>query len=190
MKTFERDIEIEYKSRIDKNDYTLLMETYKNKGSIVEQTNYYFDTPDYYYNLEKNATIRIREKEGTYTLTIKSPGQDAFIEESTSLTGDEFKDFINHGITKKDFSLDKHVYFMVSLTTIRFTMPYKNGLICIDKSHYLKHVDYEIEYETSHPKHKLDLEDFLSNHHIEKRPISGKRFRALNENKKDNDFML
>src|SRR5690625_2716737 len=89
------EIEIEFKTLINEEDFERLRTKLPFFEKPIIQTNYYFDTIDYSLKRQPCA-LRIREKENNYTLTLKQPHQDGILETHDKLTKKEFTQWI-HG---------------------------------------------------------------------------------------------
>lgn len=145
MKT---NIEIEYKSLLDKDTYENLVNTLNLKNSIYEQINYYFD--DDKKSLEKDKIVlRIRKKDISLKLTKKSTYGDNILEESIYLNSDEASSMIKNGFDASIIKINTYVKNIGILKTYRTKCPYKNGTLFLDKNEYNNITDYELEYEAS-----------------------------------------
>ena len=158
-------IEIEAKVLVQKKDYEKLENLFKNKHSY-EQTNYYVETPTLTLRKE-GISLRIREKNGHYEMTLKTPLSEGLLEKNCAWTPEMFKAFKDDGIfpegdikrflTMLDIDVDKLV-ILTSLTTKRKDVAYKGGKLSIDENFYEGTVDYEIELEYNNMK---DAERYL-----------------------------
>ncbi|KXT77206.1 Adenylate cyclase [Streptococcus sp. DD10] len=64
----------------------------------------------------------------------------------------------------------KQLILLGSLTTLRYEMKHKIGLLALDKNHYFDNTDYELEVEVENPqKGETDFFDFLAEQDIEYR---------------------
>ena len=152
-----KNIEIEYKVMVDKQDFIKLEEFldshYKYKTYI--QTNYYYDTD----NLEvKNngLSLRIRhiENENKYISTLKEKQNDARIEyedvincNDINVLNDESK-----GLLKQKGINVENIKQVAYLKTIRKEYEYHDSLLCLDYNIYYNKEDYEIECECDNMK--------------------------------------
>ena len=147
-------IEIEAKALVSKEDYLKLVKAYHNHKHFI-QTNFYIDDDDWYLKKEGLA-LRIREKYGSYEMTLKTPLSQGLLEKNQPLSEKEFEDFTNKGIfptndlkrflTMLDVDTRK-LKVKTSLTTERIDVPYFEGKLSIDKNTYSGKEDYEIELE-------------------------------------------
>ncbi|WP_082393776.1 CYTH domain-containing protein [Bacillus sp. JCM 19034] len=77
--------------------------------------------------------------------------------------------------------------YVGTLTTDRIEIAYNDGTICLDRSSYFNHVDYEIEFEGKNDEHaKTTLYDLLGKCDIEPVPTENKvkrffRQKEINE---------
>lgn len=148
----QEDFEQEVKFLLDKETFEKIYGDFVADKNPKRQVNYYFD-PSALVG-DKSMTIRIREKDGKYTLTVKekkSEAKDLSTEKSASLSTDDFNKIMADGFLKiEDYlenSLKGQVPFLGSLETIRDEVQYKNIALAFDKSSYFDQVDYEIEME-------------------------------------------
>ncbi len=147
-------IEIEAKVLVSKDDYRLLTKEFASYPRYV-QTNYYIDTEDRALAKEGIA-LRIREKEGQYELTLKTPLSQGLLEKNAPITmnqfvalrdEDEFPETdLKRFLTMLDFDV-KELRILTSLSTERIDVEYEGGLLSIDRNSYSGQVDYEIEFE-------------------------------------------
>lgn len=158
-------IEIEVKVLLDKRSYEKLMNLFKGNATYT-QTNYYIDNDEGQLRKE-GLGLRIREKNGLYEMTLKSPLSQGLLEKNCVWTKEEFEDFkerkpfpegdIKRFLTMMDIDTST-LYIKTSLTTKRMDVPYEGGKLSIDENHYSDFVDYEIELEHNNEK---DAESLL-----------------------------
>jgi len=182
-----QEIEIEYKNLITKEEYNQLLAAYSFQTAGKKQINYYFETKNKELR-EHGCALRIREKENTYTLTLKEPRQTGLLETHDIIQKDVFQKWINGDIipqphTSKQFKnlgvKPKDLVYMGSLETIRREATYKNVLLVLDISRYNNKIDYELELEAPDESTGSYLfEKILNNGGIPKRntPNKIKRF--------------
>ncbi|MEH7177474.1 CYTH domain-containing protein [Neobacillus vireti] len=150
-------IEIEFKNLLTKDEYQILLGAFKvEESQIKSQKNHYFDTPN--FALKKlGSALRIREKGNHFEMTLKQPAAVGLLETTQLLIANEFQAAIQYGTLPKgeihdriqqldDISFSLIEYFG-SLLTKRAEFQYKNGILVLDHSLYLKTEDYEVEYE-------------------------------------------
>lgn len=147
-------IEIEAKALVSQDDYRKLAKLFPDSPRYT-QTNHYIDSDTRILNKEGIA-LRIREKNGQYELTLKTPLSQGLLEKNCVITKQQFDDFKQKGIFPKgDTSrfltmLDIDIAtlkILTSLTTDRIDVEYKGGLLSIDRNCYSGKTDYEVEFE-------------------------------------------
>lgn len=161
-----KQTEIEFKTLLSEAEYNMLMQHFANNNTN-EQTNHYFDTPRFSLKAAE-ASLRVRERDGNYELTLKRKKGYSQIECNVKISKEEFDDIKTTGYITNDEILgeissiignQKLVNFL-SLNTLRMYFPYSNGVLFIDKSNYLGLTDYELEYEAK--SYHLGKEEFIS----------------------------
>ena len=149
----EENLEIEFKILINKNTYYQIINDYKINCSY-QQTNYYLMHPKL---SELKYSLRIREKNNQYELTLKQPQIKGNLE-TNLIINKEIKDkIINHELINneifdilKQYQLDSTMFKTdCFLTTLRKEIKTDDGLICIDYNQYNGYEDYELEYEVN-----------------------------------------
>jgi uncharacterized protein YjbK len=151
-----KNIEIEFKNLITRDEFIALMNFLKLKSEdFIKQENHYFDTPDFLLK-EKGSALRIRQKNGSFELTLKQPHPDGLLETNEDLTESQAAKMIRTGkipvelikqsIEELGIKTDNLQYFG-TLTTKRAEKEYKNGLAVLDHSLYLEKEDFELEFE-------------------------------------------
>ncbi|MCR5078620.1 MAG: CYTH domain-containing protein [Bacilli bacterium] len=147
-------IEIEAKALVSREDYKKLIKLFAAYPRHT-QTNYYIDSNDHI--LAKNGiALRVREKNGQYELTCKTPLSEGLLEKNCFISAAKFEDFRDKGIFPKGdtsrfltmlgFNVDE-LRILISLTTDRTDVEYKGGVLSLDRNAYLDVVDYEVEFE-------------------------------------------
>ena len=149
----QKTIDVEFKSLITKEEYDRLMEQFQGSKSDC-QTNHYFDTSR--FSLKAlDASLRVRERE-SFELTYKRKKGYNIDIRTVQIDKKEFDRIKETGvvnipeITEELFKLikDQKLVNFLSLSTNRIFLPYSNGVLNIDESHYLGITDYEIEYSS------------------------------------------
>lgn len=190
-----QELEIERKNLLTKDEYIRLI----NGLSLTDitpqkQINHYFETPDFQLK-QTGSALRIREKGDQYVLTLKEPHGDGLLETHAVLTKEEADRLINGtGELKPTIAtrlLDLGVapdalQFGGTLETNRIEVRKDDVLVVLDESHYLHHVDYELEIEG--PTLELTeqrLQDILTRFSLTKKDTPNKiaRFYAVLNNK-------
>ncbi|MCM3399206.1 MULTISPECIES: CYTH domain-containing protein [Oceanobacillus] len=150
-----QEIEIEFKNLLEKEEYDQLLNSipFPSEGKL--QINHYFETKEFSLK-ELGCAIRIREKDGKYTLTLKEPHPDGLLETHDLLTEQEALNWMNGTIIpkvntskqllKKNIQPEKLTYYG-SLSTLRREVPYQDVLLVLDYSTYNHKTDYELELE-------------------------------------------
>ncbi len=163
-------IEIEAKALVRKEDYEKLSKAFRTYKHFI-QTNFYIDNDEGYLRKEGLA-LRIREKYGTYEMTLKTPLSQGLLEKNEILSEKAFDDFTRNGqfpendlkrfLTMLDVDVDT-LKVKTSLTTNRIDAPYQGGKLSIDENAYSGKTDYEIEleYNNEDEAEKLLRELFL-----------------------------
>ena len=147
-------IEIEAKSLVSEEDYRKLVRAFAAYPSY-SQTNYYIDS-DARELAKDGIALRVREKNGSYELTLKTPLSEGLLEKNCVISRDQFIDFRDNkvfpkGDTSRFLTMlginieDLHI--LTALTTNRIDVEYKGGVLSIDKNTYLGETDYEVEFE-------------------------------------------
>ncbi|WP_339228773.1 CYTH domain-containing protein [Oceanobacillus sp. FSL K6-2867] len=160
-----QEIEIEFKNLLEKEEYDYLLKNipFPTEGKL--QINHYFETSNFSLK-EQGCALRIREKHGKYTLTLKEPHPDGLLETHDLLTKQEALSWINGTIIpkyntskqllQKDIQLEKLVY-CGSLSTLRREVSDQGVLLVLDYSTYNDQADYELEVEANSQKEGLRI---------------------------------
>ncbi|MGY3704497.1 hypothetical protein BW731_03400 [Vagococcus martis] len=187
-----KEIEIEFKNMLTKDEFQQLLTTYFPDTPAFSQTNCYFDTPDNTLK-EKSMGLRLRKRQGKNECTLKVPtsNTNAYQEITDSLTEKE----INTLIKEERVPLGRDVanylesigVAVTDLKKIGFLTTYRREkklnnecLLVLDESHFGKTVDYELEMEvTESKKGELFFNDFLIKENIKRHPASKKIARMI-----------
>lgn len=184
-------IEIEFKNMLTKKEYLHLITEFSiNETMIDTQINHYFDTERFQLK-ELGSALRIREKDGSFELTLKQPAEVGLLETNQAITkqvasamleGIVFPSgLVLEQLEKIKFPTDELQYFG-SLTTKRCELQYKGGLLVLDHSLYLSKEDYELEYEVQDPlEGELTFKQLLQTFHIPIRVTENKIKRFYNQ---------
>lgn len=191
---FMREIEIEFKNLLTEDEYNNLFTSLKleDKPQIINKNFYYDDANE---NLKKaNSALRIRYTNNKDEMTLKIKGSkqnveinipldESFPKEPTVLPivpNEIITELENIGVKIKTPMLTQKI------ETIRYELPYKSGLLVVDKTTFLNDiVDYELEFEVK--DYNIGLEEFkslLSEFNIEERKAKPKIARAMEYSKK------
>lgn len=188
-----KEMEIEFKNMLNKEEYDSLLAEYQlSESSLKTQTNIYFDTPDFKLKAKKMG-LRIRLSNSTTEFTLKTPtsNQHTLLEvtdylssftselslvEQISLETSEVAEYLIHeGIQLSSLQP------IGQLTTTRGEVSLQsNVLLVLDKSLYYGKTDYELEMEVTDVKEgALIFKDILKKHHIPVRQADKKIARML-----------
>jgi uncharacterized protein YjbK len=184
MVVMAQEIEIEFKNLVTEEEFTRLISYFHvREDDFISQDNHYFDTPDYQLK-DKQSALRIRVKNGTYTLTLKTPLDEDLLETNQPLSKNQSDSLLHEGIFPEGEVRDVLESLSIShdslkhfgtLSTSRAEIDYRNGLLVFDKSSYLQKEDYELEYEVKKRKQgKVIFLDLLEEHHIPLRKTENK----------------
>jgi len=182
----QKSADVEFKSLLTETEYNKLLDFFVNVKSDF-QTNHYFDTRR--FSLKAlNASLRVRQRE-SYELTFKRKKGYSTEFKSIAITEEEFKQFKETGVIPQEafandmanLIKDQKLVNFLSLSTLRYYVPYGNGILNIDKSEYVGITDYEIEY-TSRNYHqgKADFIKIISEFEIQYKKSDKKIKRAYN----------
>lgn len=155
------NIEIEAKVLLSKKSFETVLEyMHAEKYKRVKQTNHYIDSDDAILR-KLGFALRIREKED-FVLTLKTPMSEGLLEKSQAITWKQYErlshDLVFPEGAIKDFlvilgiNVNK-LKILTSLTTERIEIPYKDGILSLDRNNYNGHTDYELELEHTSMHH-------------------------------------
>ncbi|WP_235068905.1 CYTH domain-containing protein [Turicibacter sp. TJ11] len=182
------NLEIEFKNMLDESEYKKLIEHFAiEENQIWTQKNVYFDTKT--FDLNKNqAALRVRIKNNTYELTLKTKADVGVIETNQLITKSDYANLKHDHLLVKGLVYDKllelgidvnKLRVITDLTTKRAEVSYEDGLLVLDKSFYGEVIDFELEYEVKDYNEGLKIfNELLNQHHIPKRPAENKIKRA------------
>ncbi|MDY6392794.1 MAG: CYTH domain-containing protein [Bacilli bacterium] len=186
-------IEIEAKVLVNADDYRKLVKLFPDASRYM-QTNYYIDSKDRML-AKSGIALRIREKNGQYEMTLKTPLSQGLLEKNVPLSMNEFCAFRDFGefpkcdllrfLTMLDFDVTD-LKILTSLATERIDVEYEGGLLSIDRNSYSGKVDYEIEFEYNNMEDaEAILGDFLKKNDVpvvfSKMRKTARAMAALNE---------
>lgn len=167
----EENLEIEFKILIDQKTYQQIINDHKI-DYCYQQTNYYLMHPKL---SELKYSLRIREKNNQYELTLKQPQIKGNLETNLIINKDIKEKIINHELINNEIfnilrplQLDSTMFKTdCFLTTLRKEIKTDKGLICIDYNQYNGHEDYELEYEVNdYLEGKQAFLDFISQYNL------------------------
>ncbi|WP_420768364.1 CYTH domain-containing protein [Parageobacillus thermoglucosidasius] len=181
----EQEIEIEFKNLLTKEEFDRIRQAFHIADNAFEhQENHYFDTPQFLLK-DKRAALRIRVKNGSYTLTLKqTAAHGALLETHEQLTKEEADALLN-GTAVVQGSIaqilreigvpPEQLRHFGTLATDRAQWAYEGGTLFLDHSHYLQTDDYELEYETEEAESgRQRFLQLLASLHIPLRPTTNK----------------
>ncbi|KML38607.1 CYTH domain-containing protein [Cytobacillus firmus] len=186
-----KNIEIEFKNMITTDEFTALMNFLNLRSEdFSEQENHYFDTPDFLLK-EKGSALRIRQKYGSFELTLKQPHPEGLLETNEDLSESEAAEMIQTGKIPREQikkSLEElgiktdNLRYFGTLTTKRAEKEYNKGLAVLDHSRYLDKEDFEIEFEVDDRKEgQMVFLNLLQQLNIPVRKTENKIKRFYNE---------
>lgn len=171
-------LEIEFKTKISKEEYEKLIELYNLKDKVFTQTNYYFDTPSHSL-INQGIVLRIREKAHNIKLTSKTPQETGLLERHIVLEKTEAYKMIENGFDASIIEINEFVKNIATLKTYRAKMNYKSGILFFDMNTYYDEIDFEIEFESNNEELGLiEFNEFLNEHNITFVKMSSKSARA------------
>ncbi|WP_298783775.1 CYTH domain-containing protein [uncultured Marinococcus sp.] len=150
-----KEQEIEAKNLLTEKEFSSLAASFAlEENDFSSQKNTYFDTSSFDLRARKSA-LRIRERAGSFTLTLKEPAQEGLTEWNQNITVQEAQEAITGGKLPAGDVAGRLQTLIGSglvenigtLTTYRATQPFRTGEIFFDRSHYLGATDYELEIE-------------------------------------------
>ncbi|HDM9244863.1 TPA: CYTH domain-containing protein, partial [Listeria innocua] len=191
-----KELEIEFRNLLTKEEYDRLIEDFRIKeDDFFEQTNFYLDTADFGLK-ERNSALRIRQLETQYQLTLKTPEARGLMETTQILAADQasaITDGANIPVgpvrdTLKEIGINhEDLQVFGSLKTIRAEKDYKKGLLVFDKNFYGSISDFDLEYEVSdYDKGKEIFDKLLKEYQITNHPAENKVARFYNHVYKNN----
>ncbi len=179
-----QEVEIEAKSMVTEQAFLTLLKGFNvNVADAVIQHNHYFETPDFSLK-EKGSALRIREKNATFTLTLKQPHDIGKLETHQTISESEWdraktSHLLPLGEVISQLKLLSipiyQLQYVGTLTTSRIELNYQNGILCFDKSTYFDVTDYEIEFEGTDEEHaQTTLLTLFASFHLEVKPTENK----------------
>ena len=188
----EKTTYVEFKSLLTKDEYDRLIKQFSGSKSDF-QTNHYFDTTR--FSLKAlDTSVRVREREifelsykrkKGYNVDVRTVLIDKAKFDEIKETGTIDIPEINEELVK--LIKDQKLVNFLSLSTLRTFLPYKSGVLNIDKSEYLGVTDYEIEYSTkSYHQGKEEFIQLISDLQIQYKKSDKKIKRAYNRLKELN----
>lgn len=179
-----KELEIEAKNLLTETEFMKLLASFSiQKEQFITQSNHYFETDDLALK-NKGAALRIREKDGRFTLTLKLQQEDGVLETHQTISREEATNMIEGQVLLEGEIKDELQSLQINITTLHFLgtlkteraeIAYKDGLLVFDKSFYFDCIDYEIEYEgSSKGVVSANFGDLLATHDIPVREMQHK----------------
>ena len=149
-----KEYEVAFRTLLTESEYLRLVEEFKGAPSNF-QTNYYFDTRR--FSLKAAEVVLRVKKRDKYELGLKRKKGYTQIDLNEELSEEEFNNMVANGLIYNknisqevnDLIKDQLLVNYLTLSTYRIFMPYKHGLLAIDKVEYLGTIDYELEFQAS-----------------------------------------
>lgn len=151
-----KDLEIEFKTLLTKDEYVSLCERFKESKRNL-QINYYFDTTRFTLKASDiSLRVRMIDKD-KYVINLKKKKGYALQEVTETIDKATFDVFLETGTVPidnirseiADIIKEQKLVNYMTLSTYRIFVPYKKGQLAIDKCKYVDTVDYELEYKAS-----------------------------------------
>ncbi|AKP46424.1 MULTISPECIES: CYTH domain-containing protein [Bacillus] len=164
-----KQLEIEFKNLLTEEEFHRLADRFRvSQNDFFSHKNHYFDTPSFLLK-EKKMALRIRETNNHFELTLKQPYEKGLLETNQTLNSEEATMMLTSGMIPDGEVKSALIQSSVplselkcfgTLTTCRAEIPYKDGILVLDKSWYLNTQDFELEYEVEN--YDVGKEKFLS----------------------------
>lgn len=182
------NLEIEFKNMLNEDEYKKLLAEFSiDEEKIWIQKNVYFDTPTSQLK-DLGAALRIRVKNNTYELTLKTKAEVGLLETNQLITRADYQALKHEHLLIKGPVYDQlknlnveidHLQVITDLTTKRAEVDYQGGLLVLDKSFYSDVIDFELEYEVQNYDEGLaQFQALLKKYKIPTRPTENKIKRA------------
>ena len=189
-----REIEIEFKNLLTKDQYKALFEKYdlNNSEEIINKNFYYDDADESFKKIGAALRIRYTNKKTEMTLKVKGETQNVEInvplhekypKESTVLP--VLPNEIITEIERMNIKI-KTPMLIQKIETLRHEVTLNENLLVLDKTTFINDiVDYELEFETKNYESGLvAFEKLLEENHIAKNPAKPKIARAVEYSKR------
>ncbi|MHC5229994.1 CYTH domain-containing protein [Enterococcus sp. LJL99] len=189
-----KNLEIEFKTLISKNDFSRLKNYFRlEENDFFMQENHYFDTIDFILK-QKNSGLRVRLFSNSAELTLKTPEIVGLLETTDILSLQQAHHIIsNERLPLEGFVYDKLISFGInpsalrligSLKTKRAEKKLPQGLLALDESWYNQQHDFELELEVVNSIHgKADFLLLLDQLDLTEKPAQNKIQRMLASSK-------
>lgn len=185
----KQNIEIEFKNLLTAAQYQAIYNIYQlNDETAIDQTNYYFDTPDFLLK-QHHSALRIRHYLDHYELTLKSPAAVGKLEQTILLQAEQAQLILTdaqllpeamHELLANMNINVQDLQCFGSLRTIRYEKQLSTGLLVLDHSFYEGIEDYELEFEVTDGQQGLqDFKAILAQFQIKSQPTPNKIKRLI-----------
>ncbi len=154
------NLEIEYKTLLDRQEYDRLL-SYFNQSTLINQTNYYYQSTN---ALNKKSAARIRQIDNTYELTFKISQVKGKLEVNFEVPSNSVEHFSRSDVQKflVEHNFSTQWNYIGELHTTRHVIQEIYGELCIDHNEYLGIEDFELEYEVKNDYTSLAFSRFLA----------------------------
>lgn len=188
-----REIEIEFKNLLTKDQYASLFEKYdlKNSEKIINKNFYYDDADESFKKI--GAALRIRYTNKKTEMTLKVKGETQNIEINVPLDERYPKEPTVLPILPNEIITEleqmnvkiKTPMLIQKIETLRHEVTLEEGLLVLDETTFINDiVDYELEFETKDYETGLvAFEKLLEENNINKNPAKPKIARAVEYSK-------
>ena len=148
-----KDYDVSFRTMLTLAEYNRLIEKFSGCNSNY-QTNYYFDTSRYSLKAAE-IVLRVKERD-KIEIGLKRKKGFNLININEPITKEQFDDLLQNGVIPSkailqevgDLINTQKLENYLALSTYRVFLPYKHGLLAIDKVEYLGKTDYELEFQT------------------------------------------
>lgn len=178
--------DVEFKSLLTKEEYNFLINEFPNAKSDF-QTNHYFDTAR--FSLKAlDASLRVRER-NDFSLTYKRKKGYSIDVKTVDITKEDLEKMRETGICHieeiagdlQNVIKEQKIINFLSLSTFRTFLPYKDGVLNIDRTEYCGIVDYEVEFSSkSYHQGKDTFVQLINEYGIKYKKSDKKIKRAFN----------
>ena len=191
-----REIEIEFKNLLTKDQYASLLEKYdlKNSEEIINKNFYYDDADESFKKI--GAALRIRYTNKKTEMTLKVKGETQNVEINVPLDERYPKEPTVLPILPNEIIAElermnvkiKTPMLIQKIETLRHEITLDEGLLVLDETTFINDVvDYELEFETKdYETGLIAFEKLLEKNNIDKNPAKPKIARAVEYSKRKN----
>ena len=195
-----REIEIEFKNLLTKDQYSSLFEKYdlKNSEEIINKNFYYDDADESFKKI--GAALRIRYTNKKTEMTLKVKGETQNVEINVPLDERYPKEPTVLPILPNEIIAElermnvkiKTPMLIQKIETLRHEIALEAGLLVLDETTFINDIiDYELEFETKDYETGLvAFEKLLEENNIDKNPAKPKIARAVEYSKRKNQIEI